>query len=144
MAIYCICMFKMTSAILRTHSWQSTVFVCLRWRRPFWELIHGNLLYKYCQQMVRKESLWQAFLAFSQQVQMNYTFTDYVHILCPSCNLKKSKTTAKFYSKEQKQDHLMSSLHCFLLFSLHESGTRRLIHILGLYCIAKVMIAVPS
>ena len=80
--------------------------------------------------MVRKESLWQAFLAFSQQVQMNYTFTDYVH--------------AKFYSKEQKQGHLMSSLHCFLLFSLHESGTRRLIHILGLYCIAKVMIAVPS
>ena len=94
--------------------------------------------------MVRKESLWQAFLAFSQQVQMNYTFTDYVHILCPSCNLKKSKTAAKFYSKEQKQGHLMSSLHCFLMFSLHESGTRRLIHILGLYCIAKVMIAVPS
>ena len=38
----------------------------------------------------------RAFLAVLQRVQINFIFNDNVCILCLSCNIKKSKTTAKF------------------------------------------------
>ena len=64
-----------------------------------------------------------------QRVQINFIFTDNVHILCLFCNTKMPNTTTKFYEKEQKQA-LFHSFLChvvlcccrFLPFAVHESG----------------------
>ena len=48
----------------------------------------------------RKASLWQAFLACFAMSVNNDIFTINVHMLCLSCNVKKSKTTAKLYWEE--------------------------------------------
>ena len=72
----------------------------------------------------------------SQRVQLNFTFSSNVRILCLSCNVKNSKTTAKLSkrsrSKRRCNRFLMVSsekyvLLLFLAFALQESGTRKAI-----------------
>jgi hypothetical protein len=68
--------------------------LCLsRLIKDSFEHLVGNkyTMYVLCWKIYRKAS----FSTFSQWVQINYIFTDNVRILCLSCNVKKSKTTAK-------------------------------------------------
>ena len=75
---------------------------------------------------MKKPACWELFLPVSL-VQINLIFINNVHILCLSCNIKKSKTTDRLYWKEQKQAllcqsyYMMSSvtsaLYCYLWFS---------------------------
>ena len=53
--------------------------------------IHFNELKK----QVEKGAFGELFYSVSQRVQINVIFIDNVPILCLSCNIKKSKTTAK-------------------------------------------------
>ena len=75
----------------------------------------------------KKASLRRAFLAVSQRFQINVIFTDHVRILCLSCKVKKSKTTAnlpenirnKRYSNRLPWCHLSRShLYWYSFFSL--------------------------
>jgi hypothetical protein len=52
------------------------------------------LLYKISKQL-QKRTFGKFFNPVSQRVQMNFIFSDNVHILCLSCNVKKLKSTAK-------------------------------------------------
>ena len=86
----------------------------------------------------RKEILWWVLLACIAGSANKFHFIDNIHTLTIS---KSTKTTAKFYWKDHKQEpfqslsrvsSVMLTLYCyrFLLFALQESGNRRL-----LFCI---------
>ena len=55
-------------------------------------------VYRKCKLIVVKYNiyLYELLCPVSQRVQMNYMFSNNVRILCLSCNIKKSKTTAKY------------------------------------------------
>jgi len=67
-------------------------------------------------------------------MQINLIFNDNVHILCLSCNIKKSNTTSKLTKDKLKQASLklfsivssvtsMCMLKQFLTVAQHQSGT---------------------
>jgi hypothetical protein len=87
----------------------------------------------------KKERPRRAFWPVSQRFQINVIFTDNVCILCLSCNVKKSKTTANLPENIRNKRHsnrlpwMVSSITIalilvqFLYVALHESGTRKTI-----------------
>ena len=83
----------------------------------------------------KSESYARLFQPVSQWVQINLIFNNNVHILCLSCNIKKSKTTAKLSENSWNKCHSncfqWRHLWCqvlillpFLSVIVHESGTR--------------------
>jgi hypothetical protein len=62
-----------------------------------------------------------------KRVQINFIFNDNVHILCLSCNIKKSKRPAKFsennWNKRFSNCFQLCS-YCYRFCRWHESGTR--------------------
>ena len=56
-----------------------------------------------CTKCVEKRAFGEIFLPVLEQVQINFIFIDNVHILCVSCNVKKSKNDCQIFLKEQKQ-----------------------------------------
>jgi hypothetical protein len=65
-------------------------------------------LYKISKQL-QKRTFGKFFNPVSQRVQMNFIFSDNVHILCLSCNVKKLKSTAKL-SKISRNNRLSNNL----------------------------------
>ena len=53
-------------------------------------------LYKLLKQ-VENQSFFNLFWSVSQELKIKFIVIDHVHILYLSCNVKKSKITAKFY-----------------------------------------------
>ena len=51
-----------------------------------------------------KESIWWAFLASFVAVQINLIYSDIICIMCVSCNVKKSKTTAVKLSTKNRNN----------------------------------------
>jgi len=73
-----------------------------------------------------------------KRVNINFIFNDNVRILCLSCNIKKSKTTAKLSEKSRNKRRsnrfsmvsYVTSVLILLLFlsaALQESGTRNVL-----------------
>ena len=62
--------------------------------RQYTYIVDKYIIYFYEPQKQEKSGVQRAFLPVSQRFQINVIFTDNVRILCLSCKVKKSKTTA--------------------------------------------------
>ena len=85
---------------------------------------------------VEKQAFVELFCPISQWVQINYIFSNNVHILCLSYHIRKTKTTAKLTRKNRNKFFsflIVSSVKASLILlpfrtvALHESGTRKTI-----------------
>ena len=74
-------------------------------------LIHIHVQYTY---IVGKYKIYLCELSMpvSQRVQMNFTFTDNVRILCLSCNVKEVGKLVRFRQKGQKQASFLAFHKC--------------------------------
>ena len=73
------------------------------------------------QKQVEKQAFVELFCPISQWVQINYIFSNNVHILCLSYHIKKTKTTAKLTRKNRNK--LILIFDCVLCKSLSYTVT---------------------
>ena len=114
--------------------------------RQYTKIVRKYKIYLYVAlETGRKAILWQLFYPVSQQVQINYIFSDNVCILYLSCNVKKNITTAKLSKKSRNKRRsnrflMASSVKSalkplpFLIIAQHELSNRIIIlHITKMY-----------